>query len=232
MSQTLPALFTEAAALSVAGAGLHRYEMGTAVIGAGADATVVIVESGDNPRVSGVQDSSKVLLCGDPIPDLRSRLDFESPLLIHVFARLDRGCLPLGTARCRGTALPPAGFNLELARPLSRELLDAVRPVPAPGPVPDVEWVDDIATDPVRAMESLILGWFPAEESESAGDESTGGGLDGLPEALATLQSAAQSHAINPATSTVIRDIGRPWRRSRSSAPIPSARPCASATCS
>ncbi|MGW4021413.1 hypothetical protein [Streptomyces sp. NPDC005009] len=110
MPQTLPALVTEAAALSVAGAGLRRYEMDTAVIGAGTDATVVIVESGDNPRVSGVQDATKVLLRGDPIPDLRPRFDFESPLPMHVFARLGQGCLPLGTARCRGAALPPADF--------------------------------------------------------------------------------------------------------------------------
>jgi hypothetical protein len=43
-------LITEAAALSVAGAGLLRYEMGPALIGAGADATVVIVKPGDNPK--------------------------------------------------------------------------------------------------------------------------------------------------------------------------------------
>ncbi|MGW5665080.1 hypothetical protein ACWEWG_34250 [Streptomyces sp. NPDC003758] len=213
MSHTLPALVTEAAALSVAGAGLRRYEMGTAVIGAGADATVVIIESGDNPRVSGVQNSNKVLLCGDPIPDLRSRFDFESPLLIHVFVRLDRGCLSLGIARCRGSALPRAGFNqceLELARPLSRAVLDAVRPVPAPGPVPDVDWVNDVATDPIPAMESFILGWFPAEESESAGDESTAGGLDGLPEALATFYRLAR---LRPAILRFPDPVLKPPRR-------------------
>jgi hypothetical protein len=43
-------LITEAAALSVAGAGLLRYEMGPALIGTGADATVVIAEPGDNPK--------------------------------------------------------------------------------------------------------------------------------------------------------------------------------------
>jgi hypothetical protein len=69
MSRTLPPLIAEAAALSAAGAGLRRYEMGQALIGAGADATVVIVAPGDNPGASGVQDSTKVLLRGDGSPD-------------------------------------------------------------------------------------------------------------------------------------------------------------------
>ncbi|CAM5610059.1 hypothetical protein SVIOM74S_07162 [Streptomyces violarus] len=55
MTQTLPSLTTEAAALSVAGAGLRQYQMGSALIGAGADATVVILEPGDDSEVSGVQ---------------------------------------------------------------------------------------------------------------------------------------------------------------------------------
>lgn len=95
MPQKLPPLITEAAALAVAGVGLHRYEMGPAVIGAGADATVVIVESGDNPGVSGVQDATNVLLHGDAVTALRPRLDFRAPWPLHVFARLDGDCLPL-----------------------------------------------------------------------------------------------------------------------------------------
>ncbi|MEU1940586.1 hypothetical protein ACH49O_41595 [Streptomyces coeruleorubidus] len=137
MTQTLPSLTTEAAALSVAGAGLRRCQMGSALIGAGADATVVILEPGDNSEVSGVRDSTEVLLRGDAVPALHSRFDFREALPLHLFARLDRGCLPLGTARCRGRSSAPADFDhaeLELDQPLTREMLDAVRPVPAPGP--------------------------------------------------------------------------------------------------
>ncbi|GGX86774.1 hypothetical protein [Streptomyces minutiscleroticus] len=93
MSQPLPSLVTEAAAGSLAGARLRRYEMGPALIGAGADATVVIVVPGDNPGVSGVQDSTKVLLRGDRASDLHARFAFREPLPVHVFARLDQGCL-------------------------------------------------------------------------------------------------------------------------------------------
>ncbi|WP_055711089.1 hypothetical protein [Streptomyces torulosus] len=188
MTQPLPSLTTEAAALSVAGAGLRRYKMGPALIGAGADATVVIVESGDNPGVSGVQDSTEVLLRGDGVPALDSRFDFWDALPIHLFARLDQGCLLLGTARCRGKSSAPADFDhatLELHQPLTREMLDAVRPVPVPGPVPKVDWVDYVETDSIRALESFVLGWFPTEEADPAGTESAAGEPDDLPEALA-----------------------------------------------
>ncbi len=195
MTQTLPPPTTEAAALSVAGAGLRRYEMGPALIGAGADATVVIVEPGDNPGINGVQDSTAVLLRGDAVPALHSRFDFWDALPIHLFARLDRGCLPLGTARCRGRSSAPADFDhasLELDQPLAREMLDAVRPVPAPGPVPGVDWVDHVETDPIRALESFVLGWFPAEEAEPAGEERTESEPDDLPEALVAFHRLAR----------------------------------------
>jgi hypothetical protein len=197
MTHTLPHLITEAAALSVAGAGLLRYEMGPALICAGADATVVIVEPGDNPGVSGVQDSAKVLLYGDGVPALRPRFDFRGAQPIHLFARLDQGYLSLGAARCRsmGGGSTSAHFNhaeLELDQPLSRAMLDVVRPVPAPGSVPDAEWVDLVETDPIRALESFVLGWFPAEETESAEEENTAGEPGGLPEALAAFHRLAR----------------------------------------
>lgn len=195
MTQTLPPLITEDAALSVAGAGLLRYEMGPALVCAGADATVVIVEAGDDPGVSGVQDSAKVLLRGDGVPALHPRFDFRDAPPVHLFAHLDRGCLFLGTARCKGVGGVSASAyftsaELELDQPLSRAMLDAVRPVPPPGPVPDAEWVDHVETDPIRALESFVLGWFPAEETEPA--EDTVGEPGGLPEALAAFRRLAR----------------------------------------
>jgi hypothetical protein len=188
-------VIAEAAALSVAGAGLRRYKMGEALIGAGADATVVIVAAGDNPGVSGVQDSTKVLLRGDPIPDLHSRFISRNRLPIDVFARLDEGCLRLGTARCRGGMSEPASFGyaeLELHQPLTREMLDAVRPVPAPGPVPGVEWVDHVETNPIQALETFVLAWFPADENEPAEQDNAAGELDTLPAALAAFHRLAR----------------------------------------
>lgn len=47
-------------------------------------------------------------------------------------------------------------------------------------------------TDPIRALESFVLGWFPAEEAESAGKESTAGEPGDLPEALAAFHRLAR----------------------------------------
>ncbi|MFJ8747560.1 hypothetical protein ACIRL2_50575 [Embleya sp. NPDC127516] len=195
MTQPLPSLISEAAALSVAGRGLQRYKMGSAVIGAGTEATVVIVEPGDHPGVSGVQDATKVLLRGDRIPDLHPRFEFRGTLPIHLFARLDRGCLPLGTALCRGRPSAPTDFDhaaLELDQPLGSAMLDAVRPVPAPGPVPDVGWVDHVETDPIRALETFVLGWFPAEQTKPTEEERSASEPGDLPPALTAFHRLAR----------------------------------------
>ncbi|MFE5560415.1 hypothetical protein [Streptomyces sp. NPDC056544] len=197
MSHVLPPLVSEAAALSVAGAPVRRYEMGPALIGVGPEAAVVVVAPGDDPGGSGVQDSVQVLLRGDRVPELHSRFDFHDSPPIHVFARLEQGHLPLGRAWCRGRSWAAAHFDhakLELDRPMSRVMLDAVRPVPAPGPVPGVDWVDGVEGDPVRALESFVLGWFPAEgdgEAEEAGSGSAKEPGD-LPEALASFHRLAR----------------------------------------
>ncbi|MFI6940224.1 hypothetical protein ACIBI4_13195 [Streptomyces sp. NPDC050418] len=187
MTQLLAPVITEAEALILAGTGLCRYEMGSALIGVGSEATVVIVESGDHPGAGGVQDSEKVLLRGSTGRGLYARLTFEPPLPIRLFARVEGGCLPLGLARCRGKS-DPATFDyaeLELLEPLPRAVLNVVRPVPACGPVPDVHWVDLVDTDPLRALELFVLGWFPAEGAEPAQEENAPGIVGQLPEALA-----------------------------------------------
>ncbi|MET8546765.1 hypothetical protein ABZW03_40045 [Kitasatospora sp. NPDC004799] len=101
MARTLPPLITEAAALSAAGAGVRRYTMGRTLIGAGADATVVLIEPGGDP-VGGVQNSVKVLLRGEDVPEGLPRFDFRDSPPIRLFARLERGCLPLGAASTGG----------------------------------------------------------------------------------------------------------------------------------
>ncbi|MGW4196469.1 hypothetical protein [Streptomyces sp. NPDC005004] len=161
------------------------------MIAAGADATVVVVEPGDDPRVSGVRDAHGVLLRGEPVPDLSPRFEFEDAPPTHVFVRLGPGCLPLGTARCRGSSASPAGLvgvELRLDVPLAREVLDLVRPVPEPGPVPDVDWVDLVKTEPIRALEAFVVGWFPAEEAERDTPDERGE----LPSALAAFHRLAR----------------------------------------
>ncbi len=65
-------------------------------------------------------------------------------------------------------------------------------PPPVPGPGAGVDWVDHVEKDPIRVLESLVLGWFPAEEAEPAGKESTAGEPDDLPEALAAFHRLAR----------------------------------------
>ncbi|GGU05892.1 hypothetical protein GCM10010256_77280 [Streptomyces coeruleorubidus] len=121
MTQTLPSLTTEAAALSVAGAGLRQYQMGSALIGAGADATVVILEPGDNSEVSGVQDSTEVLLRGDAVPALHSRFDFREALPLHLFAA--------GPASCRSAEQPYGCINAPVCGGVKRTRSRAESPV-------------------------------------------------------------------------------------------------------
>ncbi|MFE7528019.1 hypothetical protein ACFU7Y_20215 [Kitasatospora sp. NPDC057542] len=193
MAQTLPHLITEAAVLSAAGAGLRHYTLGPALIAAGTDATVVILIPGDDPK-TGVQNSSRILLCGEKVPDLRSRLGSCDAPPTQLFARLEQGYLPLGTALRRGTSWGCDGFDhieLEFDQPLSRAALDAVRPVRAIGPVPGVGWVGHVESDPIRALESFALGWFPADQVEASGNDGAGAQGD-LPEALAAFHRLAR----------------------------------------
>lgn len=67
-------------------------------------------------------------------------------------------------------------------------------PAPGPGVGVGVGWVDHVEKDPIRVLESLVLGWFPAEEAEPVGKESTAGEPDDLPEALAAFHRLARLH--------------------------------------
>ncbi|MFJ6384635.1 hypothetical protein ACIQI7_32095 [Kitasatospora sp. NPDC092039] len=196
MAQTLPHLITEAAVLSAAGAGLRHYTLGSALVAAGADATVVILLPGDDPK-NGVQNSSRILLCGEKAPDdLRSRLGSRDVPPTRLFARLEQGYLPLGVVLRRGTSSGCDGYNhieLEFDQPLSRAALDAVRPVRAVGPLPAVDWVDHVETDPIQALESFALGWFPADQAGASGNGGAAARQAGdLPEALAAFHRLAR----------------------------------------
>ncbi|MEU6215429.1 hypothetical protein ABZ891_36735 [Streptomyces sp. NPDC047023] len=54
-----------------------------------------------------------------------------------------------------------------------------------------MEWVDLVDTDPIRALESFVLGWFPAEETAPADAGRTAGEPDSLPQALSAFHRLA-----------------------------------------
>ncbi|MFJ9694784.1 hypothetical protein [Kitasatospora sp. NPDC101183] len=190
MTQTHPSPTTEAAALAAAGAGAQRYDLGSALIAAGDDATVVLVEPGDRPGLDGVQDAGTVLLTGAPVDGLHTRFVHPAERPIHVYARLDGACLPLGAAiaaRTESAAPAISHVRLQFEQPLGRALLDLVRPVPAPGPTPAVDWVDEVEAQPLRALEAFALGWFPAEQPPAEEPE-----LGPVPPALAAFHRLAR----------------------------------------
>ncbi|WP_143044093.1 hypothetical protein [Nonomuraea jiangxiensis] len=77
-----------------------------------------------------------------------------------------------------------------------------------------MDWVDHVETDPIRALESFVLGWFPAEETEPAEEESTAGDLNNLPEALAAFHRLARLRpAIHRFHDPVLKQPRRSSRR-------------------
>ncbi|MFF1516064.1 VOC family protein [Streptomyces sp. NPDC058305] len=203
MLRTPPSLITEEAALSVAGAGLLRYAMGPPLIGAGTDATVVIVEPGDNPKVSGVQDSVWVLLRGDRIPELHSRFEFRGALPIHVFARMEAGCLPLGTAHCRAMPSVPANFNraeLRLIQPLTRDTL-----------------IHENQDSAVVKFDNLMIKLLDAAKAPELITPSAVGGAGNDPRNLLTIEVTDANAVVTELEQHGVRllngPVDRPWGR-------------------
>ncbi|MFJ5899003.1 hypothetical protein ACIQFZ_26845 [Streptomyces sp. NPDC093064] len=63
---------------------------------------------------------------------------------------------------------------------------------PSSGPLPPVDWIDHVDTDPVRALEMLVLGWYPAEEAEPDPKALADDELARLPPALAAFHRLAR----------------------------------------
>ncbi|WP_411108576.1 hypothetical protein [Streptomyces sp. c-19] len=60
------------------------------------------------------------------------------------------------------------------------------------GPPLSVDWIDHVDTDPVRALEMLVLGWYPFEEAPPNLDAPTDDVLALLPPALAAFHRTAR----------------------------------------
>ncbi|MFI9211536.1 hypothetical protein ACIGW7_25865 [Streptomyces sp. NPDC053253] len=70
-------------------------------------------------------------------------------------------------------------------------------------PLPSLDWIDHVDTDPIRALEMLVLGWYPAEEVEPGTEAPTDEDLAGLPPSLAAFHRLAR---LRPA----LRRFGNP----------------------
>ncbi|MFI1911491.1 hypothetical protein ACH444_37410 [Streptomyces microflavus] len=167
----------ESAALALAGANVQLYTAGGAQVALGAAATVIVSGAQDEPAVSGVWDEEEFRLHGPAPAAIVSRLAGPMPftptepehgLSIHLFVRLDGGCVYVGVVQpggCEWTEDELVQCELWIEPPLSGEVLQRVRPRSKPPALPGLDWLQFVNADPVRALELFVTGWYTAAEA-------------------------------------------------------------------
>ncbi|MFF0390763.1 hypothetical protein ACFYS8_19045 [Kitasatospora sp. NPDC004615] len=171
------------AAFDLAGAEPQVFAVGGATVALGTAATVVIAGAVDDPAAGGVWNDQELRLQG-PAPVLAAaRLtgvvpcgsaELDTDLPVHLFARVDGLCCYLGLVRPSGSAWTDGELNsceLAIDPPLSREILDIVRPTVAPPGLPGLGWLDHVDSEPGWALELFVTGWHPeAVEPQAVGE--------------------------------------------------------------
>ncbi|MFE1414357.1 hypothetical protein ACFW6F_26700 [Streptomyces sp. NPDC058746] len=156
-----------------------RFTVGGADVVMGPAGMAVVVKAGDDPGRSGVWNAAEVRLLG-PAPAAvterlmgSSRADDGSLLPIHIAVDVEGDTVHLGTGRVgRGGTADGVltDCELRLDSPLSRDLLDRVRPPLPPDDLPGLEWLRQVNGDRSAALEDFITGWYPPlTTSESDG---------------------------------------------------------------
>lgn len=183
---------------------MFRVPGGTVVVGP--LSVVIVADPGDDPDVSGVWNDREFRLVGPAPAPVASRLMGPLPFttagrppepLVHLFVRLDGGCLHLGLLRASMCEADGDDVlvhcRFQISPPLSRDVLDRVRPPVAPPPLPGVDWLGDVRTAPGRALESFLTGWYPVTAPRGAVTDVPGS----IPGALADFyRLAAQRPAV------------------------------------
>ncbi|MBM0259390.1 hypothetical protein [Micromonospora sp. 4G55] len=164
----------ERAAVGAAGPNVEVVHGDGVTFAYGANALVVIVDAGDRPHGTAV-DNANTLVLREPLPSeatqwIRSKNQANQPLL--GFVKMADGCLALGElyqARSiyrgmnpyTGQQGPLTFAELTWGERLPPELLDKVRPTPTPTlPVPGIAWLDDVPQDLTRALRSFLTAWY------------------------------------------------------------------------
>ncbi|MFE2274155.1 hypothetical protein ACFXB4_33640 [Streptomyces lavendulae] len=184
-SAAIPALvFDEENVPTLVGgsASAGRFTVGGAGIVMGRAGTVIIVEARDSPARSGVWSAEAVRLVGPAPAPVAERLmgspraADEGSLPIHIAVRLGGGALYLGTAKVSraGTADGVlTDCELRFEAPLSRQLLNRVRP-PLPAlDLPGLEWLSNVNGDRAAALEQFITGWYPGTGTDATEPPAT-----------------------------------------------------------
>ncbi|MFI9780813.1 hypothetical protein ACIHCV_40200 [Streptomyces sp. NPDC051956] len=159
-----------------------RFTVGGAGVVIGPVGMVIIAEASDTPSKSGVWSAEEVRLIGPAPAPVTERLMgapwsvAESSLPIHITVRVGGEVLYLGTARVSQAGTSDGVLShceLRLEAPLSRELLNRVRPPLPPGDLPGLEWLRNVNGDRAEALEQFVTGWCPtADATESPASDS------------------------------------------------------------
>jgi hypothetical protein len=192
-------------ALGLAGPDGEVFPVPGARVALGSSSTVIIADPGDHPEVSGVWNDQEFRLVGPAPAPVASRLMGPMPFttvgtppqpLVHLFVRLDGGCLYLGAgriSRCEVSEDVLIRCHLHISPPLNREILDRVRPPVTPPPLPAPDWLGDVPANPGRALQRFLTTWYPATGTHEPAADIPGS----LPRALADFyRLAAQRPAI------------------------------------
>ncbi|MFI9183785.1 hypothetical protein ACIGXG_16355 [Streptomyces goshikiensis] len=178
MQRTSQNLIDTDAALNLAGPDAEVFPVPGAIVVVGPSSTVIIAHPGDDPEVSGVWNAQEFRLVGPAPAPVVSRLMGPMPFttpgtppqpLVHLFVRLDDGCVHLGVVRvsmCEAGEDVLIRCRLRISPPLSRESLDCARP-PTTLPLrPALDWLGDVHTNPGRALERFVTGWYPVTSTQ------------------------------------------------------------------
>ncbi|WP_329541949.1 hypothetical protein [Streptomyces sp. NBC_01358] len=205
----LGVLTDEAQAFALVGGAedTERFTFGGATVVIGPVGTVIVTDAGDRgPDRSGVWNSEEVRLFGPAPAPVTERLTGrtwkwgadDEVLPVHLMIRIEDGLLYLGVSRTvsAATAKRPGCTDYELTRcvvrlevPLSRFLLDRVRPPLPAVNLPGLEWLRHVNGDRAVALEQFVTGWYPT--TDTADTPSTGLPLAPIPDGLRQLYRLA-----------------------------------------
>ncbi|GGQ38108.1 hypothetical protein GCM10010266_71780 [Streptomyces griseomycini] len=151
-----------------------RFRVGGASVVMGPAGMVIIAEASDAPARSGVWSAEEVRLIGPaPAPVTERLMEWgkEGSSPIHIAVRVGGEVLYLGTAWVSQAGTSDGVLTeceLRFEAPLSRELLNRVRPPLSSARLPDLEWLRNVNDDRAAALEQFVTGWYPtADVTES-----------------------------------------------------------------
>ncbi|CAM5525356.1 hypothetical protein STANM337S_04085 [Streptomyces tanashiensis] len=139
----------------------------------GPSSTVIIADPSATTASSGVWSDQEFRLVGPTPATVTSRLMGPLPFTgagtspqppVHLFVRLDGSCLYLGTIQvswCEASEDVLLRCHLRINPPLSREVLDWVRPTATAPPLPAVDWLGDVQTNTGQALKRFLTNWYP-----------------------------------------------------------------------